>query len=70
MDIYIKANSENSNPFIGYVWPMEAVYPDWFNPNTQSWWLSNLVSLYNKIHFDGLWLDMNEADNFCNGACF
>lgn len=25
--------------------------------------------LYQKIQFDGVWLDMNELSNFCNGPC-
>jgi alpha-glucosidase (family GH31 glycosyl hydrolase) len=46
------------------------VYPDFFKPETVQWWKDNLKSFYSQLNFDGLWLDMNEASNFCNGACY
>lgn len=53
------------------VWPGEAVYPDYLAaPNIDSWIKGQLQRFYNEVPFDGLWLDMNEASNFCSGrAC-
>lgn len=60
---------ENGEIFNGRVWPGDAAFPDFFNDNTTKWWHNQLTEFHNRISFDGLWLDMNEAANFCNGAC-
>jgi alpha-glucosidase len=52
----------------GLQWPGEVVWPDWFAPNTQTWWNSEIHSFYDPstgIDVDGLWTDMNEASNMC-----
>ena len=62
-DIFLK--NDAGEILTSRVWPNDAVFPDWFNDNTTSWWHSWLTKLYNQVKFDGLWLDMNEASNFC-----
>lgn len=53
----------------GRVWPGYAAFPDWSNPKAEGYWISELEKFYDKIKFDGLWIDMNEIANFCTGAC-
>jgi alpha-glucosidase (family GH31 glycosyl hydrolase) len=59
----------HSGPLVGKVWPGPAVFIDWLNPNTTSYWHSMLSTLNQLIDFDGLWLDMNDPQNFCDGEC-
>lgn len=59
----------NGSTFVGKVWPNEAVYPDFTNPKTDDWWGSQLTAFQKTVKFDGIWQDMNEASNFCNGNC-
>jgi len=67
-DVFIKTDAGDT--FIGQVWPDDAAFPDWFSENTASWWGKQLSNFYDQVKFDGLWLDMNEASNFCNGVCY
>ncbi|KAJ5167440.1 alpha/beta-glucosidase agdC [Penicillium canariense] len=56
----------------GAVWPGVTVYPDWFHPGTQDWWndeFSRFFSADGGVDIDGLWIDMNEAANFCPWPC-
>jgi len=45
------------------------VYPDFFAPKTNEVWDDLLVYLSTDFHYDGIWLDMNEIANFCDGEC-
>jgi alpha-glucosidase len=70
MDIFIK-KSDGSGPLTAGVWCGNAYFPDFFHPKSSEYWwlmLDNLHTEYN-LTFDGLWLDENEATNFCNGYC-
>ncbi|KAJ5578705.1 Glycoside hydrolase family 31 [Penicillium hispanicum] len=56
----------------GAVWPGVTVYPDWFNPETQAYWNGEFRQFFDKqegVDIDGLWIDMNEASNFCPWPC-
>ena len=68
-NIFIKSY-DNLTVFTGQVWPDDAVYPDFFNKDAETYWQTYIGKLYEKIPFYGLWLDMNEASNFCDGACY
>lgn len=71
---YILSGNSDKNEgiekvFFGKVWPGYAAYPDFTSEKANNWWISELNSFHAELEFDGLWLDMNEASNFCSGAC-
>ena len=71
-DVFIKASAQKlDEDFIGKVWPGAAVFPDFYRNATGEYWRSQLSRLRGDLNltFDGLWLDMNEASNFCTGYC-
>lgn len=69
-DVFLKAS--NGSDFIGVVWPGPTVFPDWFHPNTQPYWNDEFANFFNAetgLDIDALWIDMNEAANFCDFPC-
>lgn len=49
-----------------------AAFPDWFDPKTQDWWnhqFNTFFSADSGVNIDALWIDMNEASNFCPYPC-
>jgi alpha-glucosidase len=70
-DVFLKA-ADGSN-ILGIQWPGVAVWPDWLAPGTQEWWTDEIEATFSEdsgIDIDGIWVDMNEASNFChNNQC-
>ncbi|WP_256010386.1 TIM-barrel domain-containing protein [Desertivirga xinjiangensis] len=55
-------NSRNQ-PYVGKVWPEQCVFPDFINPEVQTWW-SSLYKNFMDLGIDGVWNDMNEPSVF------
>jgi alpha-D-xyloside xylohydrolase len=65
-DVFIKLDDQ---PYLAQVWPGPVYYPDFLNPNGVSWWVDEISRFHELVPVDGLWIDMNEATNFCTGKC-
>lgn len=65
MDVFVK-DLYGAAPYLSQVWPGPTYFPDWFAPNAQQYWSTQFQQFFELIKFDGIWIDMNEASNFCN----
>ena len=67
-EFYIKGKETNAfiksnytkNDLISYVWPEQAVFPDFFSHSAIELWKYGMEEYYKTIKYDGIWLDMNE----------
>uniref|UniRef100_A0A0K0EVM1 Maltase n=1 Tax=Strongyloides venezuelensis TaxID=75913 RepID=A0A0K0EVM1_STRVS len=64
-DLYPLA--ENTKVMLGVVWPdKHTAFPDFLDitNHTRDWWVDEFKSFYEKVKFDGIWIDMNEPSSF------
>ncbi|KAK5136148.1 hypothetical protein LTR08_003985 [Meristemomyces frigidus] len=69
-DAFLKIG--NGSVYKGVVWPGVTAFPDWFAPGTQTYWDGEFDSFFDPetgVDIDALWIDMNEASNFCHYPC-
>ncbi|KAK0248374.1 hypothetical protein B0A54_17123 [Friedmanniomyces endolithicus] len=69
-DAFLKVS--NGSIYKGVVWPGVTAFPDWFAPGTQSYWNNEFDTFFSPetgVDIDALWIDMNEASNFCVFPC-
>lgn len=55
--------SRAGEPYTGRVWPGDAAFPDFTQPETRSYW-GTLVAGSTDVGLEGLWIDMNEPSDF------
>lgn len=67
-EVYIKSNFTGEE-LVGITWAGYSVWIDYLHPAATHFWEQSLTMFYDKVDFDGLWLDMNEPSNFCDGEC-
>ena len=56
---FIKSNYTNDD-LISFVWPGQAVFPDFFSNSAVELWSYAMQKYYQTVKYDGIWLDMNE----------
>eukprot|EP01046_Picozoa_sp_COSAG06_P013338 COSAG06_NODE_805_length_12169_cov_11.782022_1_plen_1483_part_00 len=56
-------------PYLGKVWPRVAAFTDWKHPEAQNFWTDELRRFHSSLEIDGMWLDMDEIESFCDGRC-
>ncbi|KAJ4381487.1 hypothetical protein N0V86_002846 [Didymella sp. IMI 355093] len=69
LDVFLKA--ADGSDILGVQWPGAVAWPDWFHPNAQKWWTDEVLSFFDAdsgVNIDGIWVDMNEASNFCQNT--
>ena len=57
------ATDRDGLPYVNQVWPGDALYPDFSDPNAREWWGDHFKKLVD-LGVQGIWTDMNEPSGF------
>ncbi|CAD5205653.1 unnamed protein product [Bursaphelenchus okinawaensis] len=60
-------NTKGTTHMLSVVWPdRHIVFPDFYDDTqkTAEWWQSEIHDFYDRVGFEGLWIDMNEPAAF------
>lgn len=57
------AKAPDGSVYVNAVWPGDAVYPDFGEPDVRKWWGKHL-QFYTDLGVGGVWNDMNEPASF------
>lgn len=57
------AKTPNGEIYVNEVWPGDAVYPDFGNPDVRRWW-GEKQKFLTELGISGVWNDMNEPASF------
>jgi len=68
LNIFI-TSPDTGLPLLSKVWPGYTHFPDFNNPLASEYWGTFCKKFHDMIPFSGLWIDMNEFANFCDGEC-
>jgi len=71
-ELNVTLSRVNGSEYKGVVWPGVTVFPDWFNDATEDYWVNEFAEFFDAdtgVDIDMLWIDMNEAANFCPYPC-
>lgn len=70
-DLDVFLHNKDGSDYLGIQWAGTVAWPDWLDNNTAKWWTDEFGRFFdakNGIDLDGIWVDMNEASNFCSNT--
>lgn len=71
-DVFLRSLVDGGKePYLGWVWAGPSLFPDFLSKRVrEDYYIPLLETHHAMVPWDGLWIDMNEASNFCTGdAC-
>jgi len=71
MEVFLESGEQSKYKHVlGMAWAGYSTFVDFLHPKANSYWSTMLSYMHRELFpYDGIWLDMNEVTNFCDGEC-